>query len=58
MMTYYVASLKGKLLSSCPEARIVDINHKVKAFQYCTGSFYCEKQLSEISLKIPFISLL
>ena len=29
---YYVASLKGKLLSACPEAQIIDINHRIKLF--------------------------
>jgi S-adenosylmethionine hydrolase len=29
---YYVASLKGKLLSACPEAQIIDINHHIKSF--------------------------
>lgn len=36
---YYVASLKGKLLSSCPEARIVDINHRVKPFNSAQAAF-------------------
>lgn len=29
---FYVASLKGKLLSACPEAQIIDINHRIKSF--------------------------
>ena len=36
---YYVASLKGKLLSSCPEVRIVDINHSVKPFNTAQAAF-------------------
>ncbi|MEN8230394.1 MAG: SAM-dependent chlorinase/fluorinase [Bacteroidota bacterium] len=36
---YYVASLKGKLLSLCPEARIVDINHRVKPFNSAQAAF-------------------
>jgi len=36
---YYVASLKGKLLSNCPEARIVDLNHKVKPFNTAHAAF-------------------
>ena len=36
---YYVASLKGKILSSCPEVRIVDINHKVKPFNTAQAAF-------------------
>jgi len=29
---FYVASLRGKLLSACPEAQIIDINHRIKSF--------------------------
>lgn len=36
---YYVASLKGKLLSTCPEIRIVDINHNVKPFNTAQAAF-------------------
>lgn len=36
---YYVASLKGKLLSTCPEARIIDINHRVKPFNTAQAAF-------------------
>jgi len=36
---YYVASLKGKILSTCPEARIIDINHKVKPFNTAQAAF-------------------
>ncbi len=36
---YYVASLKGKLLSTCPEVRIVDINHNVKPFNTAQAAF-------------------
>ncbi len=36
---YYVASLKGKLLSGCPEARIIDINHRVKPFNTAEAAF-------------------
>ena len=36
---YYVASLKGKLLSSCPEARIIDINHRIKPFNTAQAAF-------------------
>jgi S-adenosylmethionine hydrolase len=36
---YYVASLKGKLLSACPEARIIDINHRVKTFNIAQAAF-------------------
>ncbi len=36
---YYVASLKGKLLSNCPDARIVDINHRIKPFNTAEAAF-------------------
>jgi len=36
---YYVASLKGKLLSACPEAQIIDINHRIKAFNISQAAF-------------------
>jgi S-adenosylmethionine hydrolase len=36
---YYVASLKGKLLSACPGAQIIDINHRIKAFNISQAAF-------------------
>lgn len=36
---YYVATLKGKLLSKCPEARIVDISHRIKPFNTAQAAF-------------------
>jgi S-adenosylmethionine hydrolase len=36
---YYVASIKGKLLSICPEAMIVDISHRVKSFNTAQAAF-------------------
>ena len=36
---YYVASLKGKLLSACPEAQIIDINHSIKTFNSSQAAF-------------------
>ena len=36
---FYVASLKGKLLSACPEAQIIDINHRIKAFNISQAAF-------------------
>ncbi|MEN8203332.1 MAG: SAM-dependent chlorinase/fluorinase [Bacteroidota bacterium] len=36
---YYVASLKGKLLSICPEAIIIDINHRIKPFNTAQAAF-------------------
>jgi len=36
---YYVASLKGKLLSACPGAQIIDINHRIKSFNSAQAAF-------------------
>jgi S-adenosyl-L-methionine hydrolase (adenosine-forming) len=36
---YYVAALKGRLLTTCPEARIVDINHRIKPFNIAQAAF-------------------
>lgn len=36
---YYVASLKGKILSTCPDIRIVDISHRVKTFNTSHAAF-------------------
>lgn len=36
---FYVASLKGKLLSACPEAQIIDITHRIKAFNSSQAAF-------------------
>ncbi len=36
---FYVASLKGKLLSICPEATIVDITHSIKPFNTAEAAF-------------------
>ncbi|MDF1576195.1 MAG: SAM-dependent chlorinase/fluorinase [Bacteroidales bacterium] len=36
---YYVASLKGKLLSACPELQIIDINHRIKSFNSSQAAF-------------------
>jgi S-adenosylmethionine hydrolase len=36
---YYVASIKGKLLSSCPEATIIDISHSIKPFNTAQAAF-------------------
>ncbi|RLB62353.1 MAG: hypothetical protein DRH08_12610 [Deltaproteobacteria bacterium] len=36
---YYVASLKGKLLSNCPKATIVDISHKIKVFNTAQAAY-------------------
>ena len=36
---YYVASIKGKILSSCPDNVIVDINHRIKPFNTSQAAF-------------------
>ncbi len=36
---YYVASLKGKLLSNCPEAHVVDISHQIAPFNTAQAAF-------------------
>jgi len=36
---YYVASIKGKLLTHCPEIRIVDISHQVTPFNSAHAAF-------------------
>lgn len=36
---YYVASIKGKLLSLCPEANIIDITHSIKSFNTAQAAF-------------------
>ena len=36
---YYVASLKGQLLSACPEARIIDISHNIKTFNSSQAAY-------------------
>jgi len=36
---YYIASIKGKILTICPEARIIDINHRIKPFNTAQAAF-------------------
>src|ERR1035438_6588058 len=36
---HYVGTMKGVILSICPEARIVDITHGVKAFEIGEGAY-------------------
>jgi len=36
---YYVGALKGRLLSGCPEAQVVDITHRIKAFNTAQAAF-------------------
>lgn len=36
---YYIASLKGKILSACPDTTIVDINHRIRPFNTSQAAF-------------------
>ena len=36
---YYIAALKGKLLSACPQAQIIDINHRIKTFNIAHAAY-------------------
>jgi hypothetical protein len=36
---FYVAAIKGKLLSVCPEARIIDINHHIRSHNISQAAF-------------------
>lgn len=36
---FYVASIKGKLLTSCPEATVIDITHRIKPFNTAQAAF-------------------
>ncbi|HER08428.1 MAG TPA: hypothetical protein ENO20_05905 [Bacteroides sp.] len=36
---YYVASIKGKILTRCPNATIVDINHRIRSFNTAQAAF-------------------
>jgi S-adenosyl-L-methionine hydrolase (adenosine-forming) len=36
---YYVATLKGKLLTACPSLNIVDISHKIPSFNTAKAAF-------------------
>lgn len=36
---YYVASVKGSILSRCPEARIIDISHRIRPFNTAQAAF-------------------
>ena len=40
LQDYYVASLKGTILSLNPEAKIVDISHSVKPFNISEAAYY------------------
>jgi S-adenosylmethionine hydrolase len=36
---FYVASIKGRILSQCPDTRIVDVSHQVQAFNILQAAF-------------------
>ncbi len=36
---YYIASIKGKLLSGCPGVQIVDVSHQIKPFNTAQAAF-------------------
>ncbi len=36
---YYLAAVKGQIISQCPEARIIDISHKIPAFSIRQAAF-------------------
>jgi len=44
---YYVASLKGQLLSACPEISLVDISHEIQPFNIAQAAFYINNVLSD-----------
>lgn len=43
---YYVASLKGKILSTCPGSTIVDISHHIKPFNTSQAAFIVRNSYS------------
>jgi S-adenosylmethionine hydrolase len=36
---YYVASIKGKIFTICPEAKIIDISHRIRPFNTAQAAF-------------------
>lgn len=36
---YYIAAIKGQILSTCPEMTIVDISHKIQSFSISQAAF-------------------
>lgn len=52
---YYVGALKGKLISNCPGATIIDISHQIQTFNILQASFVLKnsyKQFPEGSIHI------
>ena len=52
---YYVASLKGKLISLCPDITLVDISHKIEPFKSSEAAFLvrnCFRSFPEGSVHI------
>lgn len=43
---HYVGTMKGVLLSRCPEAHIVDISHEIRAFSIMAGAYTIDQAVS------------
>jgi hypothetical protein len=43
---HYVGTMKGVLLSRCPEAQIVDISHEIRPFSIVSGAYAIDQALS------------
>ncbi|MGN6362688.1 MAG: SAM hydrolase/SAM-dependent halogenase family protein [Thermomicrobiales bacterium] len=43
---HYVGTMKGVLLSRCPEAQIVDISHEIRPFSIISGAYAIDQALS------------
>lgn len=39
----FVGAMKGRILSACPEARIVDLSHELAAYRVAEASFWIER---------------
>lgn len=66
---FYVAALKGSILSKCPEAEIVDISHNIQQFSIAQAAFVLKNSFryfpkgsihviavkAEASAKIPYV---
>jgi len=43
---HYVGTMKGVLLSRCPDAQIVDISHEIRPFSIISGAYAIDQALS------------
>jgi S-adenosyl-L-methionine hydrolase (adenosine-forming) len=43
---HYVGTMKGVLLSRCPEAQIVDISHEIRPFSIISGAYAIDQALA------------